>query len=124
MTSVNTLESLFEPLSWKGVCHLFQEWLIRWFASSQGEEAELICIEIDLGADKAMGPVLMDSEGVSQDTDTAFFVGSPQVNDLALRMFLQVQPPALGKRSPRRCRLDPCRNALPSGHDVFGRSGL
>ena len=67
--------------------------MIGRFASSQGEDAKLIFVEIDLGTDKTMQPVLIDSEGVSQQTDTAFVVGASEVEDLALRMFLQVQSP-------------------------------
>jgi len=96
MTSINTSRSLFESFFWKGVWQLFQERLIGRFASSQGEDTKLIGIEVDLGTDKAMQPVPIDSEGVSQKTDTAFVVGASDVDDLALRLFLQVQLPACG----------------------------
>jgi len=66
MAIINTSRSLLEWLAWEDVWDLLQERLIGRFASSQGEDAKLMCVEIDLGADKAMQPVPIDVEGVSE----------------------------------------------------------
>ena len=115
MASVSTSRSLFESFFWKGVWQLLQKRVIGWFASSQGEDAKPIGIEIDLCTDKAMQPMLIDSEGMPQEIDAAFVVGASEVDDFALRMFLQVQSPSLGKRASQGRRFDPRGSSAASG---------
>ena len=124
MTSVTTSRSVFERLSWKSVWYLFQEWLIGRFASSEGEEANLVCSQIDLGADEAVQPVPIDEEGMSQDADVSLVVGTADVDDGASWLFLQVESPTFGKWPAWRRRLDTSGVALPSGGDVSGGSGF
>ena len=122
--SVTTSRSLFERLPWKGIRYFFQERLIGRLASLQGEEANLVCSQIDLGSDEAVQPVAIDVERVSEEADASLVVGTAEVDDGAAGLFLEIEFPTFGKWPPWRGRLDTSGAALTSRGYVSGGSGF
>ena len=74
--------------------------------------------EVDLAAYEAMGRVMIDEEGVTEQTHPAVLAGAPEVEQPALGMRLQVELPGTGKRPATRCRLNARGAAAAQGGDV------
>ncbi len=82
--------SLLKPPAGQRVGDLAQLRLMLRLAASQGEEADLVRIEIDLGSDQAVRPQRFDLEVMAQQLDAALRVGAPQEDEPTLRPGLQV----------------------------------
>src|ERR1700676_2702290 len=60
---------------------------------SEGEEADLVLVQIHFTADQAVGPHLTERPGVAQQGHLAEAGTSPQVDRAATRPLLQVELP-------------------------------
>src|SRR5690348_4266863 len=87
--------SLLEPPAGQRVGHFAQQWLVARVAPPQRIKADAPGVEIDLGADQAVGPRGVDLEVAAQQLGPAGRPGAPQVNDSAARPGLEIQGPAL-----------------------------
>ncbi len=124
MTSVSVCYSLFEGFLWKLVGSRVQQGLVGGLSSPEGVEVDLSGLQIDFGSDEPMNPIAIDEELVTQHTDLSPVVGAADINQDTFRMFLQIQLPVFGERSPRGSRFDPRGVFLPRGYDVPGRAFL
>ena len=62
------------------VSNSFDEGLVAGFATAQAVEADLTCIEIDLGANQSMLPKRVYFPGMSQQFDRSFLAGTAQID--------------------------------------------
>src|SRR5512135_2321369 len=86
--------------------------------ASEGEEADLVLVEIHFAAHEAVGPQLAEGPGLPQQRHLAEAVASPQVDQPATGSLLQVPLPARGERLAVRGGLDPRRAMLAQRHHV------
>src|SRR4051794_24605428 len=84
----------------------------------QGEEADLVRVQIDLTTNQAVGPDLAQRPGLPQHGDLALGVASPQVDQPARGPLLQLELPAAREGTPVRGGLGPGRPLLEQGSDV------
>src|SRR5436190_1190200 len=77
MASDSIPRSLLEPPARQLVRHLAQQRLVCGIAPSQGIEADLVGIEVHLGADQAVRPRRIDLEVATQQLNAAGRPGPP-----------------------------------------------
>ena len=76
----------------------FQDlWLAGRLLASEGEEADLVRVQIPFTAYQAMGPHLTELPGLPQQGHLAEAAASPQVDQPTMRPLLQVELPVPGK---------------------------
>src|SRR5271157_3439980 len=85
----------------------------------EGEEADLVLVQIHFTAHQAVGPHLAELPGLPQQGHLAEAAASPQVDQPALRPLLQVELPAPRKGPAVRGGLYPRRPLLPQRRDVL-----
>ena len=93
--------SLFESLGGCVVVVCGQEEMVAGILPSQGMETNLAFGQIDIGADYAVRPDLVDVEGVFQHDSRPFDVGFSDEDHGPFQRLLRVQSPALGECSAR-----------------------
>ncbi len=90
MASPSNSRSLAELPARQAIGHLAQQRLLIWLTPPQGVEPDAAGVEIDLGADQAVGPRRGDLESTSQQLHGTPLAGPPQVDQSATRVGLQV----------------------------------
>src|SRR5262245_13421104 len=121
MTSATTWVSLCEPPPRQYVLGLLGQRLLVRSTPTQGVEANLLLLEIDLGAHQPMLPQRLHGKGPAQQLHLALCVAAPEKDQPPLGMGLQIQLPATREGAPPRCCLDACGGALPVRCHVAGR---
>lgn len=121
MTSDRGSRSLLESPCREGVWHRPQQRLTRRLATPQSVKTDRVGIQIDVGADQAMQPVLVDEKGSAQQRDPSAGIGAAKKDDHSGGGLLEVQSPPSGKASSWKCRVDAWRTAMPEGGDVSRR---
>src|SRR6266516_6457004 len=86
----------------EGVGVLGQQRLVERFSSAKCEETDDGMIEMDLGANEAIGPLWSDEEGVAKDRDRAAVVGASDEDDGAGRTGLQIGLEVVRESETRR----------------------
>lgn len=82
----------------------FDQGLVVRRAPTQPVTADLIRLQVHLGAHPAVHPQWVHRPTMSQHLDRALVIRAAQVNEGAVGTALQIQLPAFRKRSPtRRC---------------------
>src|ERR1700676_2911485 len=85
----------------------------------EGEEADLVLVQIHLTADQAIGPRLAERPTPPQQGHRAAAAAAPQENQPTARTLLQVQlPPARERLAVRGC-LQPRRPLLEQGVNIL-----
>src|SRR6266404_3901764 len=113
-----TGRSILEAPVGQPVVHFQDLRLTARLLAPQGEEAELVVVQVHFTAHQAIGPHLAELPGPPQQAYLAEAVAAPQVDQPTLRPFLQVQLPGFGERPTVRGCLDARRPLLPQGLDV------
>src|SRR3954469_23488818 len=93
VASDTTSLSLSEFTSRQPMIYLPQHGLDRRLLPTQGVDADLARVEIELGADQAVGPPRIDRMAPLQQAHRPDGIGSPYEDDPTAGMGLQVQPP-------------------------------
>src|SRR5258708_34267880 len=122
LTSANrcrTARSVLEAAVGQPIIDFQDLWLTGRFLPREGEEADLILIQIHFTTNQAMGPDLAERPGLAQQGHLAQAATSPQVDQLAAGPFLQVQLPARRERPAVRGCLPSRRPLFPQGLDVL-----
>src|SRR3954469_11006966 len=115
-----TGRSILEAAIGQAINHFQDLWLAGGFLAAEGEETDLVLVQIDHTADQAVGPDLAERPGLAQQDDRAVGIAPPQVNHPAAWSLLQIQLPTRGERPAVRGGLDPRRPLLEHGSDVRG----
>src|SRR3954462_6315066 len=115
VASDTTSLSLSEFTSRQPTIYLPQHGLDRRLLPTQGVEADLARVEIELRADQAVGPSPIDREASFQQAHRPDGVRAPHEDEATARMGLQVQPPWRGEGPTGRGRIDPLRAPRPHG---------
>src|SRR6266498_4322784 len=121
LTSANTSRterSVLEAAVGQPIVHFEDLRLTGRLLAAQGEEADLVLVQIDLTTDQAVGPHLPERPGLPQYGHLAVGGASPQVDQPATGPLLQVELPANGEGTPVRAGLDPRRPLLAQGSDI------
>src|SRR5215831_12665008 len=116
LTTANTSRtgrSVLESPLGQPIVHFPDQRLTGRLLASQGEEADLVLVQIDLTTNQAIGPHLPKIPGLPQQGHLAEAVASPQVDQPAPGSLLQVQFPARREGAAVRSRLDPRHPLLP-----------
>src|SRR5271167_3281326 len=122
LTSANTSRtdrSILETAVGEPIVHFQDLRLTGRLFPSEGEEADLILVQIHFTADQAVGPHLAEGPCLPQQCHLADAVTSPQVDQPASRPLFQLELPALRKGPTIRGGLDPRCPLLPQGSDVL-----
>src|ERR1700746_617775 len=96
LTTANTCRtgrSVLEPPVGQPIVDLQDLRLTGRLFASQGEEADLVLVQIDLTADQAVGPHLPQIPGLPQQGHLTEAVASPQVDQPAPGALLQLERP-------------------------------
>src|SRR6059058_3792335 len=109
MASDTTSLSLSEFTFRQPMIDLPEHGLNRRLLPTQGVDAELARVEIELCADQAVGPPRIDRMAPFQQAHRPGGIRAAHEDDPAARMGLQVQPPVRGEGATRRGRIDPLR---------------
>src|SRR4051812_16334556 len=118
-SDTTSLSSLTEFTSRQPMIDLPQHGLDRRLLPTQGVEADLARVEIELRADQAVGPSRIDREAPLQQPHRPDGVRAPHEDDPTARMGLQVQPPRRSEGPTGRGRIDPLRATGPHcGHEA------
>src|SRR5512135_399011 len=115
MASDTTSLSLAEFTPRQAMIYLPQHGLDRRLLPTQGLEADLARVEIELRADQAVGPPRIDRIAPVQQPHRTGGVRASHEDDAAVRMGLQVQLPGRGEGATGRGRIDPLRAPGPHG---------
>src|SRR5262249_36772619 len=121
LTSANTCrtgQSVLEAAVGQAIVHFEDLWLTGRLLAAEGEETDLILVQIDFTTNQAVGPDLAQRPGLAQQGDRALRVAPPQVDQPAAGSLLQVELPAGGEGAAVGGRLDPRRPLLEQGSDV------
>src|ERR1700739_3652479 len=121
LTSANTSRtgrSVLEAAVGQPIVHFEDLRLTGRLLASQGEEADLVLVQIDLTTDQAVGPHLPEIPSLPHHGHRVGGVASPQVAQPATGPLLQVELPASGEGTPVRAGLDPRCPLLAQGGDV------
>src|SRR5947207_330179 len=121
LTSANTSRtgrSVLEAAIGESIVHFADLWLTGGILAPQGEEADLVLIQIHFTTNQAVGPDLAEWPDLAQQGHLAVAVASPQVDQPAPRPLLQVEPPVHGEGTAVRSGLDPRRPLLAQGSDI------
>ena len=120
MASDTTSLSLLEFTFRQSMIYFSQHGLDRRLLPTQGVDADLARIAIELRADQAVGPPRIDREAPFQQPHRPGAVRAPHEDDATARMGLQVQPPRRGEGPTGRGRIDPLRATGPhGGHEAI-----
>src|SRR5262245_48294642 len=106
MTSATTRESLRERPARQHLGGLLDHRLLVGSAAAQGAKANPTPPQLHLGPYQALRPQRVHRTGAPQQVHLSALVAPPQEEQTPLRMSVQVQPPAAGKVTPRRCGRD------------------
>src|SRR5437588_8637167 len=120
-TSANTSRtgrSVLEAAVGQPVVHFENLRLAGRLLAAEGEEANLVLIQIHFTTNQAVGPHLAEWPGLPQQGHLAVAVASPQVDQLPTGPLLQVKFPAGGEGAAVRGGLDPRRPLLAQGSAV------
>src|SRR5205807_3722365 len=112
LTSANTSRtgrSVLEAAVRQPIVHFEDLRLTGWLLASQGEEADLVLVQIDLTTDQAVGPHLPQIPGLPQHGHLTVGVASLQVDQPPTAPLLPVELPASGAATPARPRPPPRR---------------
>src|SRR5437763_378391 len=115
LTSANTCRtgrSVLEATIGQSIVYFTDLRLTGWVLASQGEEADLVLIQIHFTTNQAVGPDLTEEPVLAQQAHRAVAVASPQVDQPASRPLLQVELPAHREGTTIRGSLDPRRPLL------------
>src|SRR4051795_1869531 len=115
MASDTTSLSLSEFALRQPMIDLPEHGLDRRLLPTQGVEADLARVEIELRADQAVGPPRIDRIAPSQQAHRPGGVRAPHEDDPTARMVLQVQPPGYREGPTGRGQIDPLRATRPHG---------
>src|SRR3954465_12609036 len=107
MASDITSLSLSEFTSRQPMIDLPEHGLDRRLLPTQGVDADLARVEIELGADQAVGPPRIDRTAPLQQAPPPGGVRAPHEDDPAARMGLQVQLEGRGESATGWRRIDP-----------------
>src|SRR5262249_51772889 len=121
LTSANTSRtgrSVLEATVGQPIVHFADLWLTGRVLAPQGEEANLVPIQIHFTADQAVGPGLTQGPELPQQGYLAVAVASPQVDQSAPRSLLQVELPAHRKGTAGRGGLASRRPGPAQGGDT------
>src|SRR3954447_19606491 len=127
LTSANTSRtgrSVLEAAVGQPIVHFQDLRLTGRLLASQGEEADLIAIQIDFTTDQAVGPDQAQRPGLPQQVDLAAGAAAPQVDQATSRPFLQVELPVGREGATLRGGLDPRRALLTHSRNVPLRVSL
>src|SRR4051812_28304422 len=105
LTSANTSrtgQSVLEAPVGQPVVHFEDLRLTGRLLASQGEEADLVLVQINLTTDQAVGPHLPEFPTLPQQSYFAGGVAAPQVDQPATGPLLQVELPPGGEGTPLR----------------------
>src|SRR6266852_3236420 len=122
LTSANTSRtgrSILETAVGQPIIHLQDLRLTGRLFPSEGEEADLVLVQVHFTADQAIGPDLAEGPGLPQQGYLAEAVTSPQVDQPATRQVLQVELPVPRESPTVRGSLDPRRPLFPQRSDVL-----
>src|SRR3954468_22425063 len=95
--------------------YLPEQGLNRRLLPTQGVDADLARVEIELRADQAVGPPRIDRMALFQQTHRPGGVRASHEDDATARVGLQVQPEGRGESATGRGRIDPLRATGPHG---------
>src|SRR3954451_25377088 len=96
LTSANTSRtgrSVLEAAIGKPIVHFADQGLTGGILAPQGEEADLVLIQIDFTTNQPVGPDLPEWPDLAQQSHRAGAVAAPQVDQVATRPLLQVELP-------------------------------
>ena len=94
------------------IAESFGQGLLRRRTAAQPVAADLLVVEIDLGAHQAMDPVRVHHPGSAQDADCPVGIRAAQIDYQPARSALEIQPPVF-RESPAAGRpFGPARPAL------------
>src|SRR3981081_221160 len=116
LTSANTSRtgpSVLEAAGWDPIIHFQDLGLTGWFLAPEGEEAELVVVQIHLTTHQAVGPHLAERPGPPQQAHLALAAAAPQVDQPATRPLPQLQLPGGGERPPLGGGLHARRAVVP-----------
>src|SRR5689334_14244807 len=91
-TSRTVLSVLEAPIG-QAIIHFQDVWLMGRLLASEGEEADLVLVQVHLAADQPVGPHLPQRPGPTQQAHLALSVAAPQVDQAPAWPLLQVQLP-------------------------------
>src|SRR3954471_8479953 len=118
LASANTCRtgrSVLEAAVGQSIVHFADLWLTSRFLASQGEETDLILVQIDFTTNQTAGPDLAQRPALAQQGDLALGVAPPQGDQAAPGPLLQVELPGGGEGTAVRGRFDPRRPLLSQG---------
>src|SRR3954447_13629242 len=116
LTSANrsrTGPSVLEAAVGQPIVYLQDLRLTGRLLTPEGEEADLVTIQIDFTTDQAVGPELSQRPGLPEQDNLAAGVATPEVDQATRRPFLQVELPVPREAKAVRGALDP-RRPLPT----------
>src|ERR1700688_2894554 len=120
LTSANTSrtrQSLLEASVGQPIVHFEDLRLTRGLLAPQGEEADLVLVQIHFTTCQAMRPHLAELPDLPQQGHLAQSGAPPQVDQPAMRPLPQVELPVPRKVPAVRSGLDPRRPLLQQGGD-------
>ncbi|MEE9145021.1 MAG: hypothetical protein V3U06_09680 [Candidatus Binatia bacterium] len=79
--------------------HRLQKRLIRGIFSSERVNRNQSGIQIDLGSNQSMRPVLIHQQAMAQNAYPALLACAAQKDDMAVRMSLKIESPRSGEGS-------------------------
>ncbi len=108
----------------KYIFESFDEWLFARRVPAQPVAADLIGLQIHLGAHQAVNPQWVHFPAMTEHPDRSGVIRAAQVNDRSTGTLLQIQLPPLWKRTACGCLIITRGTALLVGHHKPVAGGL
>ncbi len=116
--------SINEFLFWEAIFLGSQKRLMRGIFSSERVDGNQSRIQIDLGSNQSMRPVLIHKQAMAQNAYPALLACAAQKDDTAVRMSLKIESPRSGKRPACGCPLYAAAQMTAVGRNVSSRLNL